>query len=207
MEQRSPEWYKARAGKLGASQVAKALAKGKGSAESATRRNLIAELVAARLTGVPPEGFTTPAMQWGIDNEPLARAMYEIASGVFVDEEGWIPHPTIEGTGCSPDGLVGSDGMVEIKCPNTATHIDWLLAGEVPSEHQLQMLWQMEVAGRAWCDFVSFDPRMPEDLQLFVIRFNRDDERLDQVRAEVVKFLSDVAEKVEQLTSLKKVKK
>lgn len=205
-EQRSDEWYANRCGQLGASQISKALAKGKSGAESSTRRNLIAELVSMRLTGVAPEGFTSAAIQWGIDNEPIARSAYEVKHGVFVDQIGWVPHPSIEWTGCSPDGLIGDDGLTEIKCPNTATHIDYLLSGKVPSEYQLQMLWQMEVTDRKWCDFVSFDPRLPEDLQLFVIRYQREDERLIEVRDDVIKFLKEVKETIEKLNNLTKGK-
>lgn len=206
MEQRTDEWYRARCGQLGASQISKALAKGRGGAESATRRNLIAEIVAMRLTGQAQEGFTSAAIQWGIDNEPLARASYEVKTGDFVDEVGWVPHPSIEWTGCSPDGLVGDQGLVEIKCPNTATHLDYLLAGTVPAEYQLQMLWQMECTGRAWCDFVSYDPRMPEEHQLFIVRYMRDDDRLSEVRAGVVKFLDEVNEVIDKLAEIAKTK-
>lgn len=167
----------------------------------------MAEIVAMRITGVAQEGFTSAAIQWGIDHEMEARVAYELESGNLVDQEGWIPHHTIEWTGCSPDGLIDSDGLVEIKCPNTATHIDYLLADEAPAEYHLQMLWQMEVTGRNWCDFVSYDPRLGEHLQLFVKRFYRDDKRLDDVRAEVIRFLNDTAEMVEKLQSIAERKK
>lgn len=202
MEQRTDEWYRARCGQLGASQISKALAKGRNGAESSTRRNLLAELVAMRLTGQAPEGFTNKAIEHGIEYEPIARALYEIKSGLDVLEDGWIPHPSIEWTGCSPDGLVSDKGLVEIKCPNTATHIDYLLAGVVPSEYQNQMLWQMECTGRNWCDFVSFDPRLPEKLQLFVVRFNHEESRLKEIREEVIKFLIEVQSTVEKLSAL-----
>lgn len=204
MEQRTDEWYRARCGQLGASQIAKALAKGRNGAESATRKNLIAELVAMRLTGQAQEGFTSSAIQWGIDNEPIARTAYEMRKDLLVDEVGWIPHKSIQWTGCSPDGLVGIDGLVEIKCPNTATHIDYLKAGFPPTDYQLQMLWQMECTCRDWCDFVSFDSRMPEKYQLFVIRFDRDDKRLDEIRPEIVRFLDDVQETINELERLYK---
>lgn len=202
MEQRSPEWYQTRLGQLGASQISKAIAKGRAGQESSTRRNLMAELVAMRLTGVTPEGFTSAAIQWGIDHEMEARVAYEIASGNLVDQEGWIPHPSIAWTGCSPDGLIDANGLVEIKCPNTATHIDYLLAGDPPAEYQLQMLWQMEVTGRGWCDFVSYDPRLGESLQLFVVRYYRDDMRLDEIRPEVIKFLNDTDQMVSKLRTI-----
>lgn len=202
MEQRTDEWYRARCGQLGASQIAKALAKGKSGAESVTRKNLIAELVAMRLTGQPQEGFTSAAIQWGIDNEPIARTAYEMRKDLLVDEVGWIPHPIIQWTGCSPDGLVGKDGLVEIKCPNTATHIDYLKSRVVPSEYHLQMLWQMECTGRDWCDFVSFDSRMPEKYQLFIKRFDRDDARLNEIRPEIIRFLDDVQQTINDLENI-----
>jgi len=201
MEQRTEEWYMARCGQLGASQLASALAEGKGGAESSTRRNLMAEIVAMRLTGQAPDGFTSAAIQWGIDNEPLARAMYEIKTNTDVEQVGFISHPSIEWTGASPDGLIGDDGLIEIKCPNTATHIDYLMAGKAPAAYIKQMLWQMECTGRKWCDFVSYDPRMPEDLQLFVIRFERDDEKLKELRVGVIKFLDEVNEVMDKLQS------
>lgn len=203
MEQRTDEWYRARCGQLGASQLTAALAKGKAGAESSTRRNLIAEIVAMRLTGEAPAGFTSQAIQWGIDNEPIARAMYEIKTGNDVTEVGFIPHPDIEWTGASPDGLVGSDGLVEIKCPNTATHIDYLLAGKVPAEYTKQMLWQMECTGRKWCDFVSYDPRMPPEYQLFLVRYEKDNDKLDEMREGINLFLYDVIEIIAKLKGLK----
>lgn len=206
MEQRTDEWYSARCGQLGASQISKALAKGRAGAESSTRRNLIAELVAMRLTGQAPDGFTSAAIQWGIDNEPIARASYEVLHGIDVEQEGWIPHPSIEWTGCSPDGLIGDDGLIEIKCPNTATHIDYLLGGVAPAEYHYQMLWQMECTGRKWCEFVSFDPRMPEDMQLFVVRFARDEDRIHEMRVGVTKFLSEVDDVISKLTAIRERK-
>lgn len=203
MEQRTDEWYRARCGQLGASQINKVLAKTKTGAESATRKNLIAELVCMRLTGQSPEGFTSAAMQWGIDNEPNARTAYEFIKNVDVIQTGWIPHKTIEWTGCSPDGLVGDNGLIEIKCGNTATHIEWMLAGVPPKEHQNQMLWQMEVCDKQWCDFVSYDPRLPIDLQLFIVRLDRDEEKIKLIREEVIKFLQEVDEMIDNLENRK----
>lgn len=191
--QGTDEWKAARAGKVTASRVADVIAKGKGGAESASRRNLRAQIVAEILTGQAQDSeFKSAAMQWGTENEPFARAAYETKSDVMVDQVGLIIHPTNPRSAASPDGLVGDDGLVEIKCPNTATHLDYILAGEVPKEYQPQMLWQMACTGRKWCDFVSFDPRLPEHLQLFVKRFNRDDERIKGMELEVELFLSEV---------------
>lgn len=197
--QGSEAWLAARAGCLTASAIADMLAKGKGSAESASRANLRARLVAERLTGRPSESFTNAAMLWGTENEPLARAAYEVSRGVMVDQVGLVMHPEIQWAGASPDGLIGDDGLVEIKAPNTATHLDYLLAGAPPSKYQPQMLWQMECTGRQWCDFASFDPRLPDDLQLFVVRFERDQARIDEMKAEAIAFLAEVDEMIARL--------
>ena len=197
--QGSAEWLAARAGCLTASAIADMLAKTK-TGEAASRANLRARLVAERLTGIPQDGFSNAAMQWGNEQEPFARAAYEIHSGNLVDQTGLVMHPSIPYAGASPDGLVDDCGLVEIKCPNTATHIKYLLSGDVPKEYQPQMLWQMECTERKWCDFVSFDPRMPSHLQLFVVRFDRDEGRLNDVRAEAVKFLAEVDSMINQLT-------
>ena len=198
MKQRSEEWYQARLGCLGASSIADMLATTK-SGESASRANLRARLVAERLTGRTQETYTNAAIQHGIDTEDEARAMYEVASGVMVEETGWHPHPRIAWSGASPDGLVGDDGLLEIKCPNTATHIDTLLSRRVPAKYLPQMQWQMAVTGRQWVDFVSYDPRMPLDLQLWTDRVARDDARIEQLEAEAEKFLAEVADVVSKL--------
>ena len=197
--QGSAEWLSARAGCLTASAIADMLAKTK-TGEAASRANLRARLVAERLTGIPQDGFSNAVMQWGNEQEPFARAAYEIHSGNLVDQTGLVMHPSIPYAGASPDGLIDDCGLVEIKCPNTATHIKYLLSGDAPKEYQPQMLWQMECTERKWCDFVSFDPRMPSHLQLFVVRFDRDEGRLNDVRAEAVKFLAEVDSMINQLT-------
>jgi putative phage-type endonuclease len=197
--QGSAEWLAARAGCLTASAIADMLAKTK-TGEAASRANLRARLVAERLTGIPQDGFSNAAMQWGNEQEPFARAAYEIHSGNLVDQTGLVMHPSIPYAGASPDGLIDDCGLVEIKCPNTATHVKYLLSGDAPKEYQPQMLWQMECTERKWCDFVSFDPRMPSHLQLFVVRFDRDEGRLNDVRAEAVKFLAEVDSMINQLT-------
>lgn len=198
--QGSPEWFAQRLGRVTASRVADVMAKVK-SGESASRANYRAELVAERLTGKVAEGFNNSSMKWGTECEPIARACYEVETGVMVKEVGMIHHPRIAMTGASPDGLVGDDGLVEIKCPETKTHIDTILSGQAPSKYQLQMLWQMACTGRRWVDFVSFDPRMPADMQLFIKRIERDDDRIEEVEAEVVKFLAEVDETVSRLNA------
>lgn len=190
-DQGTPEWLAERAGKVTASRMADLMATIK-TGEAASRANYRAELVAQRLTGQVEAGFTNAAMQWGTEQEPFARANYEIMRGVIVEETGFIQHPSIMMTGASPDGLVGSDGMVEIKCPNTATHIAFLLDGKIPQKYQLQMAWQMACCGRQWVDYASFDPRMPEYLRLKVVRFNRDPAQIEAMEAEVRKFISEI---------------
>ena len=200
--QGSPEWFAQRLGKVTASRLTDVLAKIK-SGEAASRANYRAELVAERLTGKSIDGgFTSPAMKWGTECEPLARSSYEAETGRMVVETGMIVHPTIPMAGASPDGLLGSDGLLEIKCPETKAHINTLLAGEVPSQYIAQMQWQMSCTDRKWCDFVSFDPRMPVELQLFVKRVARDDKLIEQFEAEVIKFLTEVDQTITQLQSI-----
>ena len=205
-EQGTPEWLEARAGKVTASRIADVPAKIK-SGEAAARRDYRAQLVAEILTGRPQEdGYQSPDMLWGTEQEPLARSAYELARGVLVDMVGFVLHPTIDRAGASPDGVVSADeqglGLVEIKCPNTATHIQTLLGGTIPGKYRLQMLWQMACTGRQWCDFVSYDPRMPEDMRLFVQRLARDDAQIADIADEVKAFLVEVDETVAQLTAL-----
>lgn len=201
MDQRTDEWYLARAGKVTASRVAEVVAKTK-TGYSASRANYMAQLVCERLTGKQQESYSNASMQWGTETEPFARSAYEMKADVFVKDEGLVIHPTIEMSGASPDGLVGDDGLIEIKCPNTATHIENLLSNKAPANYVIQMQWQMACTGRKWCDFVSFDPRMPDDLQMMVVRVERDDEQIAFLESEVVKFLDEVQEKVNQLKSL-----
>ena len=201
MEQRSEEWFAVRAGKATGSRIADIVAKTK-SGPGASRANYAAQLVAERLTGKPADSFSNAAMQWGVATEPQAREAYEMKQGGYVEEVGFLVHPSIPMSGASPDGLVGDDGMLEIKCPNTATHIEYLLGKVVPAKYKPQMTWQMLCAGRKWCDFVSFDPRMPERHQLFCVRYEFDAEYADELEAEVVKFLAEVSETVAKLEAL-----
>ena len=199
MEQRSLEWYAIRLGKVTGSQVSAVLAK----KDSATRANYLSELVVERLTGQQQEFYMNEAMQHGVDTEPQARMAYESAKNVLVDELGFCDHSTIANFGVSPDGLVGQDGLIEIKCPNSKTHIDTLLSKKAPSKYIPQMMAQMACTGRKWCDFVSFDPRLPEDLQLFVVRVDRDDQYIANLEKEVSAFLAEVDETVVKLKGLK----
>lgn len=200
-EQRTTEWFQARLGKVTASRVADVIAKTK-TGYSASRENYMAQLVVERLTNTQAESFTNAAMEWGVANEKFARAAYELKMGVMVDETGLVDHPTIPMAGASPDGLVGEDGLVEIKCPNTATHIDTLLTQTVPAKYITQMQFQMACTGRQWCDFVSFDPRMPQKAQIFIKRVLRDDSFIKEIESEIKKFLAEVSAKVDQLNKL-----
>lgn len=203
IEQRSDAWFAARCGSLGASQIADAVAVLKdGKTPAATSANLAAKLVIERLTGVQEDGFKSAAMQWGIDQEENAKRAYEALTGEFASDVGLYTHPTIKGTHASPDGLVGVDGLVEIKCPNSATHIETLKTGKVAKNYIYQMQWQMACTGRAWCDFVSYDPRMPEHLQLFVQRHERDDNLIAELEAKVQAFLDRVQDDLDALNQI-----
>ena len=201
MQQGTTEWFMARLGKVTASRVSDIIAKTK-SGYSTSRQNYLAQLVVERLTQKQTETFTNAAMQWGTDTEPLARAAYEIANDLMVDEVGFVDHPSIAMAGASPDGLVGADGLVEIKCPNTATHIETLLNGTIKSEYKTQMQWQMACTGRTWTDFVSFDPRMPEKHQIKIIHVKRNDDLIKTLETEVIEFLKEVDKTIERIEKL-----
>ncbi len=198
MDQGSAEWFAARLGKVTASKIAGMMATTK-SGPAASRTNYAAQLVAERLTGTPAESFTSAAMQWGTDTEAEARAAYCYFRDAEVVEVGFADHPTVPMSGASPDGLVGDDGLLELKCPQTATHIATLLGKSVPSKYVKQMQWQMACTGRAWCDFASYDPRLPETMRLFVVRLHRDDAMIAEIEAEVAKFLAEIDDTVSAL--------
>jgi len=191
-----------RLGKVGASRVADIIAKGKGGEPSASRRNYMAELLCERLTGVRAEGFTTTSIQWGIDHEDEARDAYELETGRIVTQCAGFPHPTIIGAGASPDGLIldeagGIVRLVEIKCPNTATHLDFLDSGKIPAQYKYQMLWQYvcvrrDFVGPKWVDFVSFDPRLPDKLAIRIARYVPDDLAIVECEREVSIFVSEL---------------
>lgn len=191
-------WMRLRCGKVTASRVSDVMARIK-SGWGASRTNYAAELIAERLTGATAPSFTNAAMQWGTDQEPFARQAYAQRFGVDVFEVGFIDHPEVSMSGASPDGYVGEAGMVEIKCPQTATHLDTLLSGGVPDKYEVQMQWQMACAGREWCDFVSFDPRLPPSMRLFVQRVPRDVSRILELETEVQAFIREIDQKVGDL--------
>jgi putative phage-type endonuclease len=199
MEQRSDEWFSARLGFATASRMNDALA----GSETAARRGYLIQLVTERLTEQQQESYNTPAMQRGTDLEPVARMAYESKNG-FVDKTGFHKHPSIEWFGASPDGLVGDDGLVEIKCPNSTTHVDYILEGKVPTKYKRQMMAQLACTGRKWCDFVSFDNRLPEHLQLFVVRFEPKPEEIAKLEEGVIKFLNDVQKEFDKCQSFTK---
>jgi putative phage-type endonuclease len=199
IEQGSEEWKQQRLGKVTASRIADVTAKIK-SGWGASRNNYMAELLVERLTGVAPDAFINDAMRWGTEQEPLARAAYEFMRDCTVDPVGFVDHPQIPMTGASPDGLIGGGGLVEIKCPQTATHIETLQGASVPAKYIGQIQWQLACTGRAWCDWVSFDPRMPAAMQLFVQRVERDDKFISELEKTVTEFLAELDAKIESLT-------
>jgi hypothetical protein len=194
IEQGSYEWAQARCGIVTASRCGDVVAMTKKGEERAERAHYRSELICEILTGHPYPRHVTQEMQWGIEHEADARVAYELHRDVLVDTCGLVLHPDIARFGASPDGLVDEDGLIQIKCPNTTTHLGWMLAGTVPLEHCPQMLAEMSCTGRDWCDFVSFDPRLPAHLQLFVRRFHRDDQLVAKLEAEVVHFNRQIEE-------------
>lgn len=170
-----------------------------GKGEKAERRHYREELIVEILTGITADQYVTREMQWGIDQEIFARAAYEMAREVMVGTAGFFLHPNIARFGASPDGLVGEDGLVQIKCPTTATHLNWILDGRLPDEHVPQMLAELSCTGRKWNDFVSFDPRLPKHLQLFIRRFHREEPLIALLEAEVEHFNSEIQDIIDQL--------
>jgi predicted phage-related endonuclease len=198
--QGSPEWLAARCGSLGASQVADALARTK-TGWGASRANAKARLITERLTGKPTESFVTSAMMRGTELEPVARAMYSFHSGHDVTEIGIVLHPVIQGTHCSPDGLIGGNGMVEIKCCGAARHIE-ILTGDKPEDRYIkQCLWQLACTGREWVDLAYFNPDLPDAMQLHVTRIDRDDAVITEMEDQVAAFLAEVAATMNDLTT------
>lgn len=191
-EQGTAQWLEARRGKITASRIAEVMDFLKKGGEGASRRNYRTELLAERLSGRGEDHYVSPEMEWGTEFEPQARAAYEIANDVMVDRVGFVLHPVFDFAGSSPDGLVGNDGYVEFKCPKTTTHLKWMQAGGVPEEHQEQCLFNMRCEERAWADFVSYDPRLPEGLRIFVARMDRDEERIVRIDEEVQRFQNEV---------------
>ena len=197
--QGTQEWLNDRAGKVTASMISNVMMK----PETAGYQNYLSQIVAEIITGKPQgSDYTNQYMQYGTETEPLARSAYEVDANAIVTEVGFCEHPTIARAGASPDGLVGYDGLLEIKCPKVSTHLSYLTAGTVPAQYKNQMMWQMACTGRNWCDFASFCPDLPVNMQLFLIRFYRNPERIVELESAVIAFL-DAAEKI--VVQLKKV--
>jgi len=194
--QGTDKWKAIRCGRVTASKIGDA----KAGKDTQRYRDYLTQLVLETLTGKPvEEGFTSKSMEWGTENEPFARIAYEMKTGNMVEQVGFIIHPEIERSGASPDGLIDEDGMVEIKCPKSSTHLDTIITGKIPSEYQYQMLWQMECSGRKWVDFVSYDPRCPENLKLFVKRFERDEDTIEKIKKSVKDILKEVDDMILKL--------
>jgi len=188
MKQRTEEWFRARLGKVTASRIVDVMAKGQG----VTRKKYMIELLVERLTGKHTESYINEAMQWGIDEEPMAVAEYEIQTGNLVTPVGFIDHPDIKMAGASPDGFVGDNGLIEVKSPNTSTHVDFLLSGKIDRKYIFQMMWQMDSTKREWCDFSSYDSRMPPKHQLLIKRVESDPGMIADIKHEVQVFLTEL---------------
>ena len=198
VEQGSDEWKALRLGHVTASKVADIMAKGR-SGEAVTRKKYKMQLVAERLTEMQQDSYSNAAMEWGVEQEPFARMAYEVQNGVFVDKTGFWLHPVHRWIGVSPDGLVGEDGLVEIKCPNSTTHLDYVYDNKAPAGYMKQMQCQLWVTGRKWCDFISYDPRVKHSKQLFVKRVHRNEELIAEMEAEVLAFLAEVEQTITTL--------
>ena len=196
--QRSEEWRQLKLGKVGASRVADIVARTK-SGYSASRENYLTELLLERITGFPADRFQSDAMRYGTEMEPLARAAYSFDFDVEVEQIAFATHPSIEMAGASPDGLVGKLGLLEIKVPQPATHLDTLLSEKVPEKYIIQMNWQMCCTEREFCDFVSYNPSFPPAAKMFVKRIPRDDAMIADLEREVRAFLADLDKKLEEL--------
>lgn len=198
--QGTDDWRAARCGKVTASRMDCVLSKIR-TGEAAARRDYRCQLVAEILSGVPQDDdYVSQAMQHGIDYESMARSVYEVASDVLVEEVGFIRHPHIQRSGASCDGLVGADGVVEFKCPKTATHLQYLMDGVLPSKHEPQVMWQLACTGRKWAEFASYDPRLPTKLQLFRVRVERNNTRIAELEREVIAFLFDLDKMLETIS-------
>ena len=196
VEQRTEDWYAARLGKATASRFKDIITNTKAGSYGAGRRNYRSELTIERLTGRSSERFTSSAMEWGMDTEELARLRYSLRTHNQVELVGFLQHDELM-AGASPDGLVGTDGQIEIKCYNTANHIEALKTDRMPSEHMAQVQGQLWITGRAWCDFISFDPELPPQAQLFIQRIVRDDEYIKMLESEIRSFLAELDEEID----------
>lgn len=195
------DWLKARVGLLTGSRMADAMSVLKSGDFSAKRKTLLRQILQERLTGFAVDHYVTPAMQWGLDHEQEAKDEYEAASGNLIQKAGFALHPMIEFFGATPDGLIDHDGCLEAKCPTTDTHLEYFLAGKIPAEYKPQMVCEMLCHRRQWCDFVSFDPRLPKRQRLFIRRYQPTPQEFAEVESAAIKFLADVEKMWEALHS------
>lgn len=202
--QGSPEWFAARLGKVTASRISDVAAEGRGGAPSVSRASYMGELIAETLTGQQCSIFKGNAdTDRGIETEPAAKMAYEVSKAVLVGDCGLVIHPRIDRAGASPDGLLGDDGLLEVKCPRVHIHLDYLLSGQPPKAYVPQMAWQAACCERQWVDFVSYCPQMPEDLRLFVVRYVPTPAYIDSLERAVVAFLADMDDKLKQIQMLR----
>ena len=199
MLQGTDEWRQARCGSVGASDAPRVVRRTK-SGYSADRDSLMAAKVLERLTGVPVEIPKTFAMLQGTAREPEARLLYSMVRGVEVEEAGLVTHPFVKGSHASPDGYVSGTGLIEIKCPLPAAHLDTLLTETINNDHLVQMAWQMGCTGRHWCDFVSFNPDFPPAMQLWIKRVERNPGFIGELEREITQFVRELEQKVERLS-------
>ena len=205
MEQRTDEWHSARLGKVTASKISAVMSKPRSGSVSLTRESYMLDLMSEVLTGQPANApYSTPAIAWGVEQEQNAQKAYSFMTDEDVTEVGFIDHPAIEGSGASPDGLVGADGLIEIKCPNTATHLKFMETGKIDKKYICQMQWQMACTGRQWCDFVSYDPRAPSELTISIKRVAADREAISKMEQEVGQFLTEMRERIKNLEETNK---
>lgn len=197
--QGSAEWLQMRIGKITASRMGDVLATLKRGGEAAARRDYRLDLIAERLTGRSENHYVSPEMEWGTEMEPIARAAYEIGCNAMIEEVGFIHHPNMPFSGGSPDGLVDDDGLIEIKCGKTTTHLRWMSAGVVPAEHRAQMMWNLACTGRKYAEFVSFDPRLPDGAKIFIVRMGRDEKVIGEMEYEVEKFNAEIESEISRL--------
>lgn len=201
--QDSADWMLARCGKFTASRASDLMARTK-SGPSASRRNLLALLAVERLTGQPVEGCQNDAMRRGTELEAEARDAYSFATGNAVEEAGFVECSDLPNTGCSPDGLIGDDGLLEIKCPaSMAKHLDALRSGAHADEYRWQLQHQLMVTGREWVDASSYDPRFPDHLQLATVRVRRDESAITELREAILAADAEVEAIVRELTQQK----
>jgi len=200
VEQGSPEWFALRLGKVTASRIKDVIATTK-TGYSTSRDKYMTQLLLERITNTVAESYTNDAMTWGTEQEPFARAKYEGLASTLVEQVAFVNHPTIPMSGASPDGLVMDDGLVELKCPMSHTHLESILGG-IDDQYMPQVQWQMAVTGRSYTDLCSYDPRFPEHLQLVVKRINRDNDYIAKLEKEVVKFLAELDDKVNKVNKI-----